>query len=87
METISKLFSDNNEIEVSSAVNLWIKIFMWMMKNIKSYLKNSLSGENAADCAILKPTTHQSRLVEMCKNTKQQVSHSIYKYARWALEA
>jgi len=43
METISKLFSDNKKIEVSSAVNLWIK----------SYLKNTLSEENAADCAIL----------------------------------
>jgi len=54
------------------------------MKHIKSYLKKSLSEENTADtadCAILKPTTHQPRLVEMCKNTKQQVSHSIYKHA------
>jgi len=89
METISKLFSDNNNIEFSSAVNFWITIFMWMMKHIKSYLKKSLSEENTADtadCAILKPTTHQPRLVEMCKNTKQQVSHSIYKHASWMLE-
>jgi len=42
METISKLFSDNNKIEASSVVNFWIDIFMWMMKYIKSYLKNSL---------------------------------------------
>jgi len=83
----SKLFSDNNKIEVSSAVNLWINIFMWMVKHIKSYLKNTLSEENAADCAILKPTTHQPKLAEMCKNTKPQVSHSVYQHANWLLEA
>jgi hypothetical protein len=52
-----------------------------MIEHIKSYLKNSLSEENTAECAILKPTTHQPRLAEMCKNTKQQVSHSIYQHA------
>ena len=87
METTSKLFTDNNKIEVSSAVNFWINIFMWMIKHIKSYLKNSLSEENTADCAILKPNTHQPRLVEMCENTKQLVSHSIDQHASWMLEA
>jgi hypothetical protein len=51
------------------------------MKYIKSYLKNNLPEENTADCVFLKPTTHQPRLVEMCKNTKQQASHSIYQHA------
>jgi hypothetical protein len=48
------------------------------MKHITKYLKKSLSEENTADYAILKPTTHQPNLGEMCKNKKQKAFHSIY---------